>query len=202
MNILGRYIVVLLFFVTSQSNLICEELTLFSASLHEGNQGHTGALGRVIDVKEAIRVTEIGAFESNQTAPYKIKVAIYNNSTKELVPGSKIYEINRENSSREKKYRFMKVESFVLPPGSYMLVAQGYYYDQQNGNTCYGGAGPGVKGVDCIAVGSSAWDEGGMIYPSRPDGNAYHAANIKFMKASDSVTLNNQPGSTMIRRRN
>jgi hypothetical protein len=159
-----------------------DEITLFSSSLYEGNQSHSGPLGVSLSIKEPILITEVGAFESNPEAPFLIRVAVYDNSTKQLVPGTKIYEITRENARREGDYRFTSVEQITLNPGSYMLVAQGYTNDQQNGNQHCGGNGPSVDGGDLIYIEASYWDIGAIGYPTRADGkqNAYHAANIKF----------------------
>ena len=190
----------------SVSNLLIadEELTLFSSSLHEGNQSYTGSLGRVLEIKEKIKVMEIGAFESNPNGPFSIKVAIYDNNTKDLVSGSKIFSINRENSKWRKQFRFIKIEPLSLSPGSYMLVAQGYNNDQQNGNTGLGGSGPGVNGGDCISVGASAFGAESISYPNSPDGNVYHAANIVFVKETESSSdsFKEKTGSSIIRRRN
>jgi hypothetical protein len=179
-----------------------EVKTLYTSSLHEGNQGHTGPLGRIIDVKVPITITEVGAFESNTTGPFVIKVAIYDNTTKKLAAGSEIYEVNRNNSERHKKYRFKKISKITLQPGSYVLVAQGYNNDQQNGNTGYGGAGPGVHGGDCITVQASLWGEGALSYPTNADGNLYHAANIKFSEIVNTQMPSSSSATSIIRRRN
>jgi hypothetical protein len=179
-----------------------EVKTLFTSSLHEGNQGYTGPLGRIIDVKVPISITEVGAFESNSTGPFVIKVAIYDNTTKNLAAGSEIYEVNRTNSERQKKYRFTKISKITLQPGSYVLVAQGYNNDQQNGNTGHGGAGPGVHGGDCITVQASLYGEGALSYPTRADGNLYHAANIKFSEGVNTKTPVTRSASSLIQRTN
>ena len=179
-----------------------EVKTLFTSSLHEGNQGHTGPLGRIIDVKVPISITEVGAFESNTTGPFVIKVAIYDSTTKKLAAGSEIYEVNRNNSERQKKYRFKKISQITLQPGSYVLVAQGYNNDQQNGNTCHGGAGPGVHGGNCITVQASLWGEGALSYPTRADGNLYHAANIKFSDEVNTQTPITGSATSLMRRTN
>ena len=175
-----------------------DELTLFSSSLYEGNQSHSGPLGVSLSIKEPILITEVGAFESNPRAPFLIRVAVYDNSTKQLVPGTKIYEITRENANREGDYRFTSVEQITLNPGSYMLVAQGYTNDQQNGNQYCGGNGPSVDGGDLISIEASYWNHGAMSYPTRTDDkqNAYHAANIKFRGLSSSTGsgLKTSPG--------
>ena len=179
-----------------------EVKTLFTSSLHEGNQGHTGPLGRIIDVKVPISITEVGAFESNTTGPFVIKVAIYDSTTKKLAAGSEIYEVNRNNSERQKKYRFKKISEITLQPGSYVLVAQGYNNDQQNGNTGHGGAGPGVHGGNCITVQASLWGEGALSYPTRADDNLYHAANIKFSDEINTQTPITGSATSLMRRTN
>lgn len=179
-----------------------DEITLFSSSLYEGNQGYQGPLGRVIEVKLPIKVTEVGAFESNPEGPFVIKVGIYDNLTKELVAGSRVYEVNRKNSRLEKKFRFLTIEPVSLKPGSYMLVAQGYFYGQQNGNTGLGGPGTGVHGEDCISAEGSAFGGGDISYPTNPDGNIYHAANIKFSRINNKEGNSDRSGSNLIRRRN
>ena len=179
-----------------------EAKTLFTSSLHEGNQSHTGPLGRIIDVKVPITITEVGAFESNTTGPYVIKVAIYDNSAKKLATGSEIYEVNRNNSERQKKYRFRKISEVTLQPGSYVLVAHGYNNDQQNGNTYIGGSGPGVHGGNCITAQASLWGEGALSYPTNADGNLYHAANIKFYEGVNTQTTSSSSVTSTIRRRN
>ena len=180
-----------------------EVKTLFTSSLHEGNQGHTGPLGRIIDVKVPISITEVGAFESNTTGPFVIKVAIYDNTTKKLAVGSEVYEINRSNSERQKKFRFKRISEITLQPVSYVLVAKGYNNDQQNGNSGHGGAGPGVHGGDCITVQASLFGwEGALSYPTNADGNLYHAANIKFYEGVNTQTTSSSSVTSTIRRRN
>ena len=179
-----------------------DETVLFTSSLHEGNQGYTGSLGRFIDVKAPIKITEVGAFESNPTGPFVIKIAIFDNDTKELVTGSRIYEINRNNSKLHDKYRFRKIEAITLKPGSYMLVAKGYNNDQQNGNTGHGGAGPGVNGGDRISVLASAFGGESLGYPPTQDGNLYHAANIKFISGDYAEVPPQKASSAILRRRN
>ena len=159
-----------------------QEKTLFLSSLIEGNQGHPGCLGFDLNTNKSIEITEVGAFESNEVGPFSINVAIYDNRTKEFVAGTQVYEINRNNSKLEKKYRFKKITPIRLPIGSYRIVAQGYSIDQQNGNTYHGGIGPAINGDDSISVGSSFWNNGGISYPTTADRNIYHAANIKYIE--------------------
>ena len=177
-----------------------EVKTLFTSSLHEGNQSCTGSLGRIIDVKVPITITEVGAFESNTTGPFVIKVAIYDSTTKKLAAGTEIYEINRNNSERQKKFRFKEISEITLQPGSYVLVAQGYNNDQQNGNSGHGGSGPGIHGGDCITVQASLWGEGALSYPTNADGNLYHAANIKFYEGVNTKTPSSNSATSIMRR--
>jgi len=173
-----------------------DEIALFSSSIIEGNQSHSGPLGTDITVKKPIRITDIGAFESNPKGPFVIKVAIYDTSTKDFASGTQIYEVTRDNSRLEDQYRYLPIKPLVLKPGSYILVAQGFSNDQQNGNKWCGGEGPKVHGGDVVVVGSSYYADGRISFPTIPDKNqnAYHFANLKFTEFDSDNSEGGQTG--------
>jgi hypothetical protein len=162
------------------TDIRAEDKPLFSAVVPSGNQGHRGPLGRVFYVIKPIKIFAVGAFESNEKAPFSIKIAIYDNKTKNLVAGTDIFTVDRSNSKLEDKYRFLDTDEITLGKGSYMLVAQGYDQNQKNGNSGPTNPGPIINGGGSVAVGLSYWGDGDMSYPTKWDGNQYHAGNIKF----------------------
>lgn len=183
-------------FMTAVTGLAGDEIALFSSSLFEGNQSYSGPLGTDITVKKPIRITNIGAFESNPKGPFVIKVAIYDTSTKDLASGTQIYEVTRDNSRLEDQFRYLSIKPLVLRPGSYILVAQGFSNDQQNGNKWCGGEGPKVHGEDLVVVGSSYYADGRISFPTIPDKNqnAYHFANLKFTELDSDNSEESQAG--------
>lgn len=187
MMIFKGLISILLAIILSSCGANITDEALFSASILEGNHVHFGPLGVAIQVEKPIQITSVGAFEGNSEEEINVKVAIFDNSNKQLVPSSEIYEINKQNSTVEKNYRFRKIKPISISPGSYMLVAQGYNGKQKFGNSGISGKGPAANKNELVSIGSCFFGNGGISCPDTKDYHIYHAGNIKFRPFAESV---------------
>lgn len=109
-----------------------------------GSQDWTGPLGMDFDVLSAIRITQLGAYDSDANGfASVIKVAIFDRNTQLQVGG--VASIETGNSVLIGRNRFFDIEDFVLGPGNYSIVADGFSGADNNGNTNGSPGGPTIN---------------------------------------------------------
>lgn len=153
-----------------------------------GNQDWTGPLGMDFDVLSAIRITQLGAFDSGANGfNGTINVAIFDRNTG-LMVGSAASLTTGNTLAGGTSNRFLDIVDFVLGPGQYSIVADGYSTNEQNGNMGSGGAGPTIDtGNGLIAfTGTSRYGDRSqnLIFPTNIDGgpsNRYDAGTFQFV---------------------
>jgi hypothetical protein len=158
-----------------------------------GNQNWVGALGMDFNVISPISILELGAYDSGQlgiTGP--ISVGIFDRTNGTLVGSSASITSSEPLTG---KSRYADVQDFVLGPGSYSIVAQGFGFTDPNGNTNFGGSGPTMNtGGGLISfVGSSRYSSTtSLVFPTIIDGgpaNRYDAGTFKFEAVPEPATM-------------
>ena len=99
-----------------------------------GNQNYTQSLSMYFDVLEAITVTDLGVFDSNQDGLQRsIQVGIYNRATGVFV--TPIETLFGDQDPLDGNSRFVDIVDVVLQAGEYAIVARGYGSGESNGNS-------------------------------------------------------------------
>jgi hypothetical protein len=172
----------------------------YIATTTTGTQNFGGELGMEFKVHNAagIVVSQLGAFDHQGngitgTQSGGIRVAIFNKSTKTIVPGLDVIIIGNADAYSG-NHRMKNVPAVTLMPGDYMIVAKGYNANELNGNSGVGTPfAPGDLGNGAIsyaatcAYGSTAND---FVYPTNPDGgpgNRYLAGTFRYTKSTGPV---------------
>jgi uncharacterized repeat protein (TIGR01451 family) len=107
----------------------------YDAAPQPGNQGWTGNLGLDFNVVSPIVVTSLGAFNANGAAGFvgTIQVQIFNRTTTAAV--GPVANIGGALGTLVNGDRFVPIPSFILPAGSYSIVAVGFSPADLNGNS-------------------------------------------------------------------
>jgi hypothetical protein len=173
----------------------------YIATTTTGVQNFGGELGMEFRVSNAsgIVVNQLGAFDHQGngitgTQSGGIRVAIFNQATKTIVPGLDAIIIGNADAYSG-NHRMKNVPAVTLMPGDYMIVAKGYNANELNGNSGVGTPfAPGDLGNGAIsyaatcAYGSTRL---GFAYPTNPDGgpgNRYLAGTFRYSRPSGAVT--------------
>ncbi len=154
-----------------------------------GTQNFDGSLGMDFNVRApAIRVTQLGAFDSNSDGINgTIQTGVFNRNTQGLVGSTATFTGSGQTLVGGSRFAAPSGGSFILPrafAGS--IVAQGYNAAELNGNS--GGLAPpwttdGGPGNQIAFVGTSRWGGGPLSYPINGDGgpaNRYAAGTFEF----------------------
>jgi len=164
--------------------------TALSTSEQTGGQQFTGTLGTPFTVNSAIRVSQLGVFDSGSdglmSGGTDLFAAIF--TAPSTPPGSIVvgpvdFAVPVSSSS---SYVFQSVTPVVLAPGNYILAAWGFDSENPNGNTGSGNTAATVAstGGGLITVGSGGqYSTSADTYPTTPDGNSYLAGNFIFSAA-------------------
>jgi uncharacterized repeat protein (TIGR01451 family) len=108
----------------------------YDAPVQPGNQGYTFNLGLDFNVTagHSIVVSKLGAFDNNGDGfTGTVSVAIFNRSTTAQVGPTATF--TGTTGTLVNGDRFIAVTPFVLPPGSYSVVAVGFNSTDLNGNS-------------------------------------------------------------------
>ena len=169
----------------------------YTAPTTTGTQNFGGELGMEFSVNNSsgIVINQLGAFDHqgngiSGTQSGGIRVAIFNKSTRAIVPGLNVVIIGNADSYVG-NHRMKNVTPVTLTPGSYVVVAKGYNSTEMNGNAGWGTPFPvGDLGGGAISYAGSCMygSEGsGFSYPTNPDGgpgNRYLAGSFMYSTSS------------------
>ena len=162
-----------------------------------GNQDYGGSLGMDFDVLEAIRVTDLGVFDSGTNGLSRTIVAqiwIRNGNSGVLLK-QQVFTAG-DPGTLEGGSRFKELATaLILEPGNYTMVAYGYGVGEPNGNNGVGA----LDGLDIDPGGGLLQFVGGSRYgaagsfpgsPDRGPANRYAAGSFKYSPhaANDIIT--------------
>lgn len=158
-----------------------------SSSRAIGNQTWTEALGMDFDVITPITVTQLGAFDSSQDGfGADVAVGIFDRGSGTLVGVSAL--LSGVLNPVVGYQRFADIADFNLGIGQYSIVAVGFGVANPNGNTDFGGSGPGIDTAGGLInfVGKARYNNSGntsLALPSIIDGgpvNRYDAGTFQY----------------------
>ncbi len=156
-----------------------------------GNQEFGGSLGMDFEVVHPVRVTELGAFDSEADGLFlPITVAIYDRTTGEAVTPLVVFDVDdpgtpeREDGDLSDGSRFLLLPTPVELPAGFQgsIVAYGYGPGEPNGNAD-GGEWTTFNGGSLLFVGGGRWDTVLDVLPANGDGgpaNRYAAGTFTF----------------------
>jgi hypothetical protein len=172
------------------------DFTALTSTRTTGNQGWTGPLGIDFTVNQSIWVTQFGAYDSGANGfANTINVGIFNRSTGLLVGSSAA--LTTANTTLVGHDRFLDVTDFLLGPGAYSIVADGFSSADQNGNSS--GSATGAPTID--TGGGLITFTGGarygaqtlaLVFPTIVDGgpaNRYDAGTFQFRAVPEPTSL-------------
>ncbi len=152
-----------------------------------GNQGWGGALGMDFSVNAGmtIRVTELGAFDSDQDGfNSPIQIGIFDRNTSLLVGVSAT--LSGTSQPLVGNSRFFDIADFILGAGDYSIVAVGFNALDLNSNIDFGGVGPTKNDGGALTfTGTARYDfSPTLLLPSSIDigpSNRYDAGTFEFV---------------------
>jgi hypothetical protein len=147
----------------------------YDAVAQVGNQHWTGNLGLDFNVNSTIVVTALGAFNANGAAGFvgTVNVQIFNRTTATGV--GPVATLSGTVGTLIHGDRFVSVTPFILPPGSYSVVAVGFSATDLNGNiTCQGNPDPSCISGNPFILSAEYPGEGSISFvgQGRYDSNA------------------------------
>lgn len=161
-----------------------------------GVQNWTGALGMDFNVNSAIRLTQLGAYDSGANGfAGPVQVGIFSRTTQSLVGLSATLTTANTTTSGDGLNRYFDVTDFDLGPGQYSIVAVGFDSFDLNGNTGFGGVPPTIDtGGGLISfVGVSRYTSNtSLVFPTTLDGgpaNRYDAGTFQFVAVPEPGTF-------------
>lgn len=171
------------------------DFTALTSTRAIGNQGWTGPLGLDFTVNQAIWVTQLGAYDSGANGfTNTINVGIFDRATSLLVGSSAA--LTSGNTTLVGLDRFFDITDFLLGPGTYSIVADGFSSSDQNGNSGSSGVPPTIdNGGGLISFSGSARygaENLGLVYPTIIDGgpaNRYDAGTFQFRAVPEPTSL-------------
>lgn len=172
------------------------DFTALTSTRATGNQGWTGPLGLDFTVNQAIWVTQLGAYDSGANGfTNTINVGIFDRSTSLLVGSSAA--LTSGNTTLVGLDRFFDITDFLLGPGNYSIVADGFSSSDLNGNSSGGVSGvPTINnGGGLISFSGSARygaENLGLVYPTIIDAgpaNRYDAGTFQFRAVPEPTSL-------------
>ena len=190
------------FLSLSSLTTMSAQTVAYNAVKQAGNQGWTGNLGLDFNVNSPIRITALGAFNSNSSSGFAgtIQVAIFNRTTMTQVPGASASLTGTTDPVTAGDRFHTLATPIVLLAGEYSIVAVGFSGSDLNGNTTITAPSitpstehPGSGGLISF-VGTGRYDGNGTLdfpatVPSGTPSNVFLAGTFEFEPAVPADTF-------------
>jgi hypothetical protein len=155
-----------------------------------GSQDSGGvSLGKDFTVFNAVSVIELGVFDSGQDGFVgNHTAAVYSRTgntgvllTSALFTPGSPGTLTSPSADTNSAYRFKTIATFLLNPGTYTIVADGFTGGDPNGNNFSGDPIPLFNtGGGAIGFGSSRFGSGPGVFPATPDTATYLAGTFTY----------------------